>query len=344
MANMKYPGWQRDLHYVLENDEERFAETGVFPVGIHHNCFGNQSIMLTVREVAMMLIMERLTDKPDWHVKVFDQAIVAKWTDEALAWPNEDLWNSISNCPPPRDRFHDPRKDLPDTPDHILDRPSVEFVMRELQEKARYFQRTGIVPTLDADYSVAKSDTLVPQDLNLALRGAFDRLQADQASRPDWHPNTNDIVQDLVHPSMYPLVYGRSLFLPDEVVGVDDAVEKWAGKGEPIPQPPPSNAHRRRNCPPPNYWSETYQWLPANVKLTDEVGVKFTSYINNLHPARREIYAAVEKLVDVAIPLWDQCLQRRTGPRYQYQGPADRDGAGRLRPRIQCKEVELVHS
>ncbi|KAK4443131.1 hypothetical protein QBC34DRAFT_362554 [Podospora aff. communis PSN243] len=338
MANMKYPGWKQDLRYVLENDEVRFAETGVFPVGIHHDCYGNQSIMLTVREVAMMMIMERLTDKPDWHVKIFDQAIVDKWTEEALAWPNEDLWNRFANCPPETPYHEDTRQHLPRAPDHILDRPSVEFVMRELQEKARYFQRTGIVPTLDADYSIAKSDTLVPQDLNLALRSAFDRLQADQGSQPDWHPNSDEMVQDLVHPSMYPLVYGRSLFVPDEVVGIDDAVEKWAGKGEPIPKPPPSEPHRRG--PPHSYWSDTYQWLPANLKFTDEGGVKFTSYINNLHPARREIYTAIEKLVDVALPLWDQCLQRRRGPRYRYQGPNSSIGAGRLHPRIQCTEVD----
>ncbi|KAK0624136.1 hypothetical protein B0T14DRAFT_517572 [Immersiella caudata] len=332
----EYPGWQRNLRYVLQNDAEKLQETGVFPMGIHHGCYGCWSEMLTLREVAMILILEQLTDKPDWHIKIFDPTIIEKWTEEALAWPNEDLWKRTSNFPSHYFQDETSRSYLPTIPDQILDRPSLEFVIRELQQKAGYFQRTGIIPSLDASHSVAKSDTLVDQDLRLALRSAFDRLKADQASHPDWHPNTNDIVQDLVHPSMYPLVYGRSLFLPDEVVGVDDAVEKWAGKGEPIPKfPAEDNQNTSFGVVPPHYWSDTYQWLPANLRFTDEGGVKFTSYINNLHPSHRGIYTAVEKLVDVAIPLWDQCLRRHSGPRYRYQGPVQRHGAGQVEPRIQ---------
>lgn len=37
--------------------------------------------------------------------------------------------------------------------------------------------------------------------------------------------------------------------------------------------------------------------------------MKLTSYINNLHPRRYpDIYATVEKLIETAIPAWDQCL------------------------------------
>ena len=37
---------------------------------------------------------------------------------------------------------------------------------------------------------------------------------------------------------MYPLVYGRSLCIPDELVGVGDTIDKWASKGEAIPRRP----------------------------------------------------------------------------------------------------------
>ena len=60
------------------------------------------------------------------------------------------------------------------------------------------------------------------------------------------------MVQDLVHPSMYPLVYGRSRGFQEENVGVADAVEQWAGRGEVIPrdtpEPPIQSDYRiRRN-------------------------------------------------------------------------------------------------
>ena len=191
----------------------------------------------------------------------------------------------------------------------------------ELREKAKHFERTGVIPTLDATHSIAKSDSVVPTELHSALQYAFSRLQADQASNPDWHPNTGKTVQDLVHPSMYPLVYGRSLFHPEEVVGVEDAINKWAGKGEVIPRRPEwGEEPTQRNWSfyvtdelgiHKSYWSTIYQWLPANIAFTEDGSVKFSSYINNLHPTKySSIYKDIEKLIDTALPLWDQCLAK----------------------------------
>lgn len=164
----------------------------------------------------------------------------------------------------------------------------------------------------------------------------FDTLKAHQQAAPDWHPNSGDMVQDLVHPSMYPLVYGRSRVLKDEVVGVNDAVDKWAGKGDIIPKDdwaPDPQADRFRYGigsydVPPQYWSTTYQWLPANVAFQEDGTVKFSSYINNLHPNKfPEIYRTIEELVSTALPAWDQCLAFAV----DYD---EREGAGRLKPRL----------
>lgn len=46
----------------------------------------------------MMAIMDRLTDKPEWYRKVFDEAILSKWKDEALAVPDEE-WMKIAAAP-----------------------------------------------------------------------------------------------------------------------------------------------------------------------------------------------------------------------------------------------------
>lgn len=228
--------------------------------------------------------------------------------------------------------------------------PALQCI-QELRHKAEYFGRTGIVPTLDATHSIAKSDLLVPRELHLELREAFARLRADQANSPDWHPNTNETVLDLVHPSTYPLVYGRSRFLPHEVVGVDDAVNKWAGKGDVIPRNPewgeePTTRQTWRwgtsnretaiseSGIHSSYWSTIYQWLPANVNFTDDGGVKFTSYINNLHPTKyRRIYGTIEKLIKTALPMWDQCLAQYTG---EMVGP------GRHVPRMVPENPEYV--
>lgn len=214
--------------------------------------------------------------------------------------------------------------------------------IRELRAKAKYFNKTGLIPTLDAAASVAKSDTLVDESLHNALRAAFCKLEEDQKDDPDWHPRTNGKVQDLVHPSLYPLVYGRTRVFKDEVVGVDDAIDKWAGSGDVIPQLEPETKPTRRqprwseddhttsiggSRVHPSYWSTKYQWLPANVKFQDDGTVKFTSYINNLHPGKhQDIYGTIEKLIEKSLPAWDLCLA-------QYRN-YNLEGAGRTESRF----------
>jgi hypothetical protein len=52
--------------------------------------------MLPVREVAMMNIMERLTDKEDWHKKIFNEETVKEWRKEALEYPNVSYWKEAT--------------------------------------------------------------------------------------------------------------------------------------------------------------------------------------------------------------------------------------------------------
>lgn len=82
----EYPG----LGLPLRNWEWR--NYGFYPIGSHSNCYGSDSDIITVRELAMMDIMEKLTDKVDWHKKVFDDAVIAKWRKEALSIPDDHFW------------------------------------------------------------------------------------------------------------------------------------------------------------------------------------------------------------------------------------------------------------
>ena len=81
---------------------------------------------------------------------------------------------------------------------------------------------------------------------------------------------------------------------------------------------------------PRHYWSTNYQWLPANLAFQEDGTVKFTSYINNLHPNKYpQIYRTVEKLIDKAIPTWDQCLSE-----YTNSDDSDKATAGRHNSRF----------
>lgn len=54
---------------------------------------GTESELLYIRELAMMDIMEKLTDKPGWYEKILDDEIAAKWRQEALDIPDKELYN-----------------------------------------------------------------------------------------------------------------------------------------------------------------------------------------------------------------------------------------------------------
>ncbi|KAH7240356.1 uncharacterized protein BKA55DRAFT_577383 [Fusarium redolens] len=308
----RYPGLGMNLRY-----HNYHHEGEMYPTGIHYNSRGAESDMLLVREAAMMIVMNQLTDKPDWHIKVFDDAIAEKWVQEALALPVDPLYDEIVQHRNPG--FSSGAAYGPDRLKYILDRGCLKYCIKELRVKAKFFEKTGLIPALDANATVIKSDTFIDETLHKRLRNAFAKLKEGQKDNPDWHPRSNDMVQNLVHPSLYPLVYGRSRVFRDEVVGVEDAIDKWSGKGEVIPKKPvdiPSEYDDRYHI---NYsvqgsdahkmfWSDAYQWLPSNVKLMDDGSVKLTSYINNLHPKHRDIYEMVEELIERALPAWDHCV------------------------------------
>lgn len=177
---------------------------------------------------------------------------------------------------------------------------------------------------------------------------------------------------------MYPLVYGRTRVLRQEVVGVADAIARWAGKGEVLPREDEAVAvtyrrprYRRRGfqsdnvpqdfCeyrlerplhvvnggrgsaqsvkkPSPNFklGSDTFQWLPSNVAFQDDGTVKFTSYVNNLHPQKYgRTYRALEQLITTSIPLWEQCLVATT-----LRWREITRGHGRRSARIPVRETE----
>jgi hypothetical protein len=93
-----YPGlglslWRPFQIGIDRTSDHYFYPAGHFcPTGHLNDYCGSQSDLLLVREVAMMHVMDKLTDKVDWHEKVFDDKIVAKWRVEALAYPDEVLW------------------------------------------------------------------------------------------------------------------------------------------------------------------------------------------------------------------------------------------------------------
>lgn len=66
-----------------------------YPIGAHHSCARSDSLPIPVRELAMMNIMNEITDKENWHREVFDEEIIAKWREEARRIPDKHFLDLV---------------------------------------------------------------------------------------------------------------------------------------------------------------------------------------------------------------------------------------------------------
>lgn len=57
---------------------------------------------------------------------------------------------------------------------------------------------------------IYESDTLIPAELRDQLISHVAKLENVPDEDKDWHPGSEGRVLDLVHPSLYPLIYGRT--------------------------------------------------------------------------------------------------------------------------------------
>lgn len=107
----------------------------------------------------------------------------------------------------------------------------LDYTFDELQFRASRLKETGQVAMLDM--GVVKSDVAISKDLQERLKEAVRPLE--EVSEKDYHPGSDEKVVDLVHPSLYPLVYGRTKILADQVIGLEDWMSSPRGVVLPVP-------------------------------------------------------------------------------------------------------------
>lgn len=126
----------------------------------------------------------------------------------------------------------------------------------------------------------------------------------------DWHPGSDEKVLDLVHPSLFPVVWGLTRALERGTVPLDGCT-KYTGMGSVVGTEHPSASSTEPGIQFGGHQSlwGSFQWLPSQVELTPEGAAKITSYINNLHPERhKDLYGILERIVSATIPLWEDSL------------------------------------
>jgi hypothetical protein len=245
----------------------------------------------------MYWFINSITDKPDWERKVFDDVVVARWRAEvdefaaagtlaAAPLDDEAPYGDPIAYPPIARGFSD---------------DMFNYCMAELRDKARISEASrGFVSVFDGAGAVVKSDKAVSEEIKQGLRALAARLEDVPPEDRDWHPGSDDKVLDLVHPSLWPLVYGKTRYL-DRTLGVEDALGAYAsGNTVPVPEEPKGE----------RLWSTRFQWLPAEVEVTRAGDARFVSYINNLHPSDTEGYTVLAKLFTAALPALEAVYRR----------------------------------
>ncbi|PNP47873.1 hypothetical protein TGAMA5MH_00925 [Trichoderma gamsii] len=281
LSHLKIPGLGLPLRYMPPRGQR-------FPVLIGAEGYDWKAATLLIREVCMLKFVEEITNKAQWWEKVFNPQIAEKWKQEALQMNWKEYRNYADFTPAMADACID-----------------------ELRIKADLFTKTGLIPIFDYSSCVIKSESLVPESLRNALRLEAAKLENVPDEEKDWHPGTTRKVLDLVHPSLWPFIYGRTPVLLDKRINVTNALS-YCGVGTIIPAPKPieiANPDRAMHSTPyeltmPSL-SRRFQWLPCDVAL-DGQSAKIDSYINNLHPVdHASLYPIIERFIEKSLPAWD---------------------------------------
>jgi hypothetical protein len=137
-----------------------------------------------------------------------------------------------------------------------ISNPMVNWVIEELRYKARLYKEVGLISVLPGE--VVKSDSAVSSSLRDALIAAVRSFEERSQDR-DYHPGSNEKVVDIVHPSLFPLLYGRSRIIKGSVIGLNNCMAS-VGTGDVLPeiQPPAGSS-----------FSTKFQWLPCEVAFAD---------------------------------------------------------------------------
>ena len=123
-------------------------------------------------------------------------------------------------------------------------------------------------------------------------------LETVPDSERDWHPGSGDLVRNLIDPSLYPIVYGRTM---GKALGSETIT---------ILEPP------ELDDADPRFVSKRFQWIPSDFSVSGDGKVTLISpYINNIHPTRhKELYSVIPEILERALPMFERVLSDLVRP------------------------------
>ncbi|CAK7268113.1 hypothetical protein SEPCBS57363_002931 [Sporothrix epigloea] len=257
-----------------------------FPRAFDGHGRGKLSRGLTQREQRMLEFMDDFTSDRDWTHNLYNKKLMQKWRF-STRWDERVM----------------------DRDDYLSDE-MFDYCIKELKEKAVRLEDVGFITILNAEVTVVKSDFAVSEALGASLKECVARLEDGPAWQKHRKLSSDKQIFDLLDPSLFPVVFGVTRALPYGTVPLDDC-GAYVGCGTPTTAEP---IEQRTSSSTRHNGLSRFQWLPADVSIFKaedgrNTTAKIVSYINNLHPHHnRALYGVLEKLVAVAVPMWEEVL------------------------------------
>ncbi|KAJ1851453.1 hypothetical protein LPJ73_003033 [Coemansia sp. RSA 2703] len=265
---------------------------------------------------------DAIRGKPNWTEKLKDAEIRARWSAEAKT-------NGLSD-------------------------PELAYAL----DKLDYFASLHVPGSnvgMSAVEQVWFSDSLIDPETEAQLEEYVAILEDVPDASKDWHPNSNNQVLNLIHPSLFPLIYARSHVLPNPISSPKDALtlctfgqapgnhDAWRAflkehyksadeeTGSEYFMPAKPVSRWRYSSPKPE---NKFCWLPTEFDVAENGQTTIKSYINNLHPAKHAaFYPTIANIFSKFVPLLEQVLTDIAHPRPEYKfDPTDYEAYMNLEP------------
>lgn len=218
-----------------------------------------------VVELKMQTMSQEIRNKPDWHEKVFQPEIAEKWKSEAIG-------QGLSS----------------DAADYVIDEVKYFATLKEGCVEPGPVEGTWRADNLIDDATEARLKKLVAEG-----------LENVPPEEKDYHPESDNLVVDLVHPSLFCFSQDDSILINEDTID-----EQF------LPKP--------SDCPPKKvrkYYAEAtaprgdYRWLPSEITVAADGAISIDTYINNLHPINhKELYVVIGEVLQKFIPLLNRTL------------------------------------
>lgn len=216
----------------------------------------------TLVEMELIKVSQSIRAKPDWMEKIKNPELVEKWKSESTA-------------------------------QHVT-ASEFEYVIDELRYYASVKDGPIEIGPVDGTW---QSDELIDETLQTSFKESVaELLENVDESQKDYHPGSNNLVVDLVHPSLFCFVRGVSKISDETGINADTIKELS------------SDVSSTRNS--------KYRWLPSEISCNEHGEVSIDSYINNLPPKKNAgLYSLIGKILSKFLPLFSRTLRDLAHPR-----------------------------